>query len=51
VAKSLARRFTHIDYEYGDDTLLRGAMFESGEEDMLPWMQLAALGVPFPPPL
>jgi hypothetical protein len=33
VAKSLARRFTHGDGEYEDDTALRGAMFESGEEE------------------
>jgi hypothetical protein len=32
-AKSLARRFTHVDGEYGDDTALRDATFENGEED------------------
>jgi hypothetical protein len=33
VADSLARRFTHGDDEYGDDTALRGATFENGDED------------------
>jgi len=32
-AMSLARGFTHGDDEYGDDTALRDATFESGEED------------------